>query len=237
MEWAVTLDQFWRQADAIKRQTELRVEAKMGQLRAMPIGDLREVLVQYRFFTIYYIGDLALLLARMPFGKLRSFLGQVLSEELGDGSPDRSHPALYDSFLSSIGVSSKALSKAIPENLEMLDALRAQLTRSTVPFGIGLRGMGGECLCQTYLTCLHDHFRSNAEIQSRGHQIDWRFWDIHIGEIDLAHVEQTKSAISEAITGDPDMVAELQEGYRQSIQAWDSFWDNIFFGKAPQEVI
>ena len=65
---------------------------------------LRQVCTQYRFFTIDYISDLALLLAKLPFGGLRSLLSQILAEELGEGDAAKAHPEIYDRFLASIGV-------------------------------------------------------------------------------------------------------------------------------------
>ena len=48
-------------------------------------------------------------------------------------------------------------------------------------YGVGLRGMGGECVCQ-YLSRFYEHLMKNRYIQERKQQIDWRFWDLHVGE-------------------------------------------------------
>lgn len=47
---------------------------------------------------VYNIPDLAILIARMKDGNLRSFLGHVLSDELGHGDSQKAHPRLYDDF-------------------------------------------------------------------------------------------------------------------------------------------
>ncbi|MGZ3461518.1 MAG: hypothetical protein ACXU86_23760, partial [Archangium sp.] len=92
----MTVQEFWAEADKARLGTEQKAQAKMQHLQSAPIEALRRVLHQYRYFTIYYIRDMALLLARLPFGKLRTFLGQVLSEELGEGDHLLGHPQLYD---------------------------------------------------------------------------------------------------------------------------------------------
>src|SRR5262245_27102604 len=67
-------DSFWTFADAAKEATEALAAQKMKALEHMPVEALREFCTQYRFFTIEYISDLALLLAKLPFGGLRSLL-------------------------------------------------------------------------------------------------------------------------------------------------------------------
>lgn len=87
-----TREQFWRFADAAKEATEALAAQRMKVLPSLDIADLRGFCVQYRFFTIDYITDLAVLVARLPSGGLRSLLSRILSEELGDGDPAKAHP-------------------------------------------------------------------------------------------------------------------------------------------------
>ena len=68
-------------------------------LATAPVANLREILTQYRYFTVYYIADLALLLARLDDGPMRSFLADILYDELGCGKAKLAHPQLYDDFL------------------------------------------------------------------------------------------------------------------------------------------
>jgi hypothetical protein len=81
------MQQFWKLADSSKTEAEFLADRKLKELQNLPIESLRNIFVQYRYFTIYYIADMALLVHRLPFGKLRSLLAEFLSEELGDGSP------------------------------------------------------------------------------------------------------------------------------------------------------
>ncbi len=225
----MTPEQFWQQADHVKRMTMDKAEAWMEPLRAAPLETVRKVMLQYRVFTTHYIDDLALLVSRLPLGDLRSFLGQVLSEELGEGSHARSHPYLYDTFLDSLGVEGFADPACeLSANRTLLRELTGELAMRSVGFGVGLRGMGGECLCQTYLVQLWESFRDNPHVRELAPAIDWRFWEIHTGEVDTAHVVATRKLIDDYVHEHPDQIPDLARGYERSIGAWDSFWENVF---------
>ena len=219
---------FWRFADEAKDATEALAEQKMRALPRMPIEALRQFCTQYRFFTIDYISDLALLLARLPFGGLRSLLSQILAEELGDGDAAKAHPVVYDRFLASIGVAREALDQPLPANRGILAGLTRELSSHGPAFGVGLRGMGGECLCQTYLAVMFEHLREHPWLQQHAGDIDWEFWTIHAGEQDILHGELTRQAIDDYIRREPEALPELARGYERSIGAWNQFWENIF---------
>nr|WP_255699076.1 iron-containing redox enzyme family protein [Luteimonas sp. Y-2-2-4F] len=206
----------------------------MKPLAELPIEALRPICIQYRFFTIDYISDLALLVARLPFGGLRSLLGQILAEELGEGDPARAHPDVYDRFLSSIGVEAEAMQRQLPSNAGVLQGLTRELADGSVAAGVGLRGMGGECLCQTYLSVMFEHMRENPYMRRHEDRIDWAFWTIHTGEEDIVHGELTRAAIDDYIREDDRVLPELAKGYERSIVAWNRFWENIFQAYAPR---
>ncbi|PPJ40882.1 hypothetical protein C0063_13330 [Pseudoxanthomonas sp. KAs_5_3] len=229
-----TREQFWRVADAAKEATEALAAQRMRILPSLDIAELRGFCVQYRFFTIDYITDLALLVSRLPFGGLRSLLGQILSEELGEGDPARAHPTVYDRFLSSIGVDDRDIERVLPANARILQGLTRDLTRNPVAYGVGLRGMGGECLCQTYLSVMFEHMRTHPYLRANEDRIDWEFWTIHTGEEDIVHGELTRAAIDEYLRHDPSVLPELARGYERSISAWNLFWQNILDAHAPQ---
>ena len=221
-------DSFWRFADQAKEATEALAEERMRTLAHMPVEAVRQVCTQYRFFTIDYIGDLALLVAKLPFGGLRSLLSQILAEELGEGDARRAHPAIYDRFLASIGVEAGELEHCLPANHAILSGLTDELSASTPAFGVGLRGMGGECLCQTYLSVLFEYLRVHPYMLDNEDRIDWEFWTIHAGEQDIIHGELTRQAIDDYIRREPGALPELARGYERSITAWNLFWLNIF---------
>ncbi|MCL1636058.1 iron-containing redox enzyme family protein [Luteimonas sp. SX5] len=225
---------FWRFADSAKEATEALAAEKMKALPRLPIEALRQICTQYRFFTIDYISDLALLLAKLPFGGLRSLLSEILAEELGEGDPAKAHPEVYDRFLASIGVAPEDLERRLPANRDVLGGLTRELRDRGPAFGVGLRGMGGECLCQTYLSVMFEHMRAHPYLREREDYIDWEFWTIHTGEQDIVHGELTRQAIDDYLRHDSSVLPELAQGYERSITAWNLFWQNIFDAYAPQ---
>ena len=224
---------FWRFADQAKAATEALAEQRMRSLAHAPVDAVRQVCTQYRFFTIDYISDLALLLAKLPFGNLRSLLSQILAEELGEGDANQAHPQVYDRFLASIGVAPDELDRGLPANRAILGGLTGELSRRDPAFGVGLRGMGGECLCQTYLSVMFEHLRAHPYMREHADRIDWEFWTIHTGEQDLVHGELTRRAIDDYLRDDPDVLQDLAQGYERSITAWNLFWKNIFDAFVP----
>lgn len=219
---------FWQFADRAKEATESLAEQKMKALPHMSVEALRQFCTQYRFFTIDYISDLALLVAKLPFGGLRSLLSEILAEELGEGDAARAHPEVYDRFLASIGVGPEQLQRRLPANREILSALTDELRSNDPAFGVGLRGMGGECLCQTYLSVMFEHMRTHPYMREHADRIDWEFWTIHTGEEDIVHGELTRRAIDDYIREDARVLPDLAKGYELSITAWNQFWENIF---------
>src|SRR5687767_4828439 len=100
INWS-SIDDFWQVADDLQD----RAFQSAGELFAFAEEanpeELTSLLIQYRYFTIYYTTDLAIIIARLKDGKLRSFLADLLFDELGRGDPLGAHPRLYDDFLRS----------------------------------------------------------------------------------------------------------------------------------------
>jgi hypothetical protein len=220
---------FWSIADTEKMAAEYQVDENLRFLQTASIETLRRIFVQYRFFTIYYISDLALLVAKLPFGTLRSSLAEFLNDELGNGNQSGAHPRLYDDFLRSLGVGEEALTAANPACIATLEGVSRSLSERSWAYGVGLRGMGGECLCQIYLSSMYDNFMQNPAIQRIKDQLAWKFWEIHIGDVDIHHRERTRDAINQLITSSPDLISDLAAGYLESKGAWDAFWKRIYF--------
>jgi hypothetical protein len=204
-----------------------------GSIAHCDADTLRKLLIQYRFFTIYYISDLSYLVAKLPFGKLRSFMAHILNEELGSGDDRQAHPEVYDAFLRSIGVDQQALEIGIAGNLTMLEEIQQALLREPYPYGVGLRGMGGECMCQVYLANLHSHLIHNPYIQANHDKVDWRFWDIHVGPVDVHHREETRALLDQLILNTPELSRQISDGFQASVRTWDQFWTNIANAATP----
>ena len=216
-------------ADNARTQTEYLADRKLQALEHAPLDVLKRVFVQYRYFTLFYISDLALLVYRLPFGDLRSLLADFLNDELGNGQHDQAHQRIYDDFLVSLGIPPEELgANALPSNLQLLRDLSDLVMKESPWYAVGLRGMGGECLCQVYLAAMHAHFMKNPAIQALKDRLDQRFWDIHTGEVDIEHRERLREALMAAVEREPAALEGLVAGYKKSKGVFDRFWDNIF---------
>ena len=223
-----TMAEFWEFSRAAWSTAQHLVDRNVESLQHADLDQLRSVLIQYRWFTHYYSGDLAVLIYKLPPSSLRSFLAECLLEEQGMGDPSQTHPAMYDRFLMTLGVAPDELETNVDaRNLELLDSFRSKLLRGDYMYGVGLRGMGGECLCQVYLEAVHHYLLKNEEIVKRRRDIDWRFWDIHASEADQMHGEKARELIERlAIT--PEKIASLTAGYLEAEQMFMEFWHNAY---------
>src|SRR5690242_15284465 len=161
---SIPVDDFWQVADELQERALQSAESLFALAEEANPKEFISLLIQYRFFTIYYTTDLAILISRLTEGRLRSFLGELLFDELGRGNPLEAHPRLYDDFLRSIGVTDQDLDGlAMSANIGLLNAVRKSLADSntSTTYGVGLRGMGGECVCQVYLARLYEHMMKN----------------------------------------------------------------------------
>jgi hypothetical protein len=228
---SITIEHFWQEADELQERALQSAGSLFALAEEAAPKDLIALLIQYRFFTIYYTTDLAILIARLRDGKLRSFLADLLFDELGRGDPAEAHPCLYDDFLRSIGVTRPDLdSVAIGANLGLLESARRGLIDPNISttYGVGLRGMGGECVCQIYLARLYEHMIKNPYIRQRSSSIDWKFWNLHVGHHDIEHRKKTREIIhDEIVLQGSSAIADLGRGYHESMISWTAFWTNI----------
>jgi hypothetical protein len=227
----MTSDDFWKITEAKRVETETNTDPRFECLQTANLDVLRKIMLQYRFFTKYYITDLGLLVSKLPPGKMRSMLGSILYEELGSGDSEGDHLRLWDCFLISLGINEAAPENSgNPKNIALLEELSRLLRKGSVGYGIGLRGMGGECVCHVYLVRMYEFLIRNPYIRERRGEIDWRFWDIHVGETDIRHQEMIHEAIGELIAADPNQIENLADGYERAMAIWWAFWANVFDG-------
>lgn len=222
-----TIAEFWELASNARSTTKHLLDADVQSLEHANIDRLRSVLIQYRWFTSYFTGDLAILIYKLPPSSLRSLLSEFLVEELGMGDPAQTHPAMYDRFLIGLGVSPEDLeTTADPNNVALLESFRHKLLTGDYMYGIGLRGMGAECLCQVYLEAVHHYLIKNKEVIARQKSLEWTFWDIHASEADQMHGEKTRLYIERLVTA--DNIASLAAGYLEAEQMFMQFWANSY---------
>ena len=229
------IEAFWARAALSKLEAKFAVAREMDALPHLSIQALRAIALQYRYFTQAFVTDLAFLVARCPEGRLRSLLGQLVDEELGRGDPEQAHLRLYDRFLDSIGAiepgaSAGELSTRVhPRVRELLAGLRDRTLHSSTFYAIGMRGMGGECVCGVYFSVMYVHLRKHPFIIENESNIDWRFWDIHAGHADAEHNQLVRAAVAELLHGEhPDAVNEVAAGFDYGTATWDGFWTTVY---------
>jgi pyrroloquinoline quinone (PQQ) biosynthesis protein C len=222
------LDEFWELTANARLVATHLADTNVRRLEQADLPTLRAILVQYRWFTAYFPGDLGLLIQKMPPSRMRTFLGEILHEELGSGDPAQAHLALYDNFLETLGITqAEAEESANPHSIALLEMIRHRLINGGYAFGIGLRGMGGECLCQVYLESINHYLFRNKEVQRMLPQLDVTFWDIHAGEADQAHASKTREYIEEMCNTE-DQIRQCSLGYLDAERMWKVFWENAY---------
>lgn len=216
-------------ADEFRLETQYQADKKLNFLSSASLEHLQQICLQYRFFTQEFSSNLGLLISKMPPGYFKTLLGEILHEELGEGNPEKAHISLYDYFLDSIGTTKETLEISIlPENAVLLEEIRGLLLSMPAAYGIGLVGMGGECLCQIYLSQMHKRLLENPFIQQNKPNLAWTFWDFHTGEADIIHRQKVRAAIGDFVDQDPMNVEYLTSGYLRAKASWDQFWANNF---------
>ena len=225
----ITTEQFWVMAEETRLQTEYRVDTQLNFLKSLSLDTLKQICLQYRYFTQDFPDNLAVLISKLPQGNLKSLLGEILNQELGEGNPSRSHLRLYDNFLLSLGISEDILETSVhPENDALLSELRLLTSSQPAAYGIGLVGMGGECLCQIYLANMYENLLKNPYLEANKEQIDWQFWTFHAGEADVSHRRQVRQMIDEVVSKEPKSVEYLAAGYLKAKGNWDQMWNHNF---------
>ena len=223
------LEDFWHRADADALRMKYSLDVNLNVLQALPAADLRQLLLEYYAFTDRYTEDLGILLGRLGEGQLKDTLGDILEDEQGRGADLRSHRRLYSDFLVSLGIpAARVIDYRNAANLSILDQVTSRLRTCSLPFAIGARGMGGECLCQIYLEVMYEKFIKNPSVAAEKDRIEWEFWEIHTGPVDQVHRERTREAISSFFTDRPGDVEELSKGFEYGLGSWDAFWRNAF---------
>ena len=212
LETTTTMEDFWAFADDAKTAAQYDADKKLQYLEHALPDDLRKIAVQYRHFVKRYPANLAMLVARLPYGKLRSLLAKILAEELGDGKAEDAHIVWYDSFLYSIGVDEEAMQNVLPENDGLLNEIASDCYNMPWSYAVGLVGMGGECLCQIYLTSMYKYLLRNPFIIAEGDKVDHNFWKYHTGPEDAAHRILVRNAINEII--DDEQAKQILDGYK-----------------------
>lgn len=219
------INDFWQMANEQQLRAEVASKDYLQWVATASAPALRRLFIEYRPLTDGYPADLALLVARTPQGRLRSLLAQLLDEELGDGDPAAAHIVMLDDFMRSIGVADEDLgAHKSPVIAGVLEEMNRVVRTSSVYQAVAMRGMGSECVCQTYLEALHEQLLKNEWLTENRPSLDWTFWDIHAGPADQAHNAFMREAVDQLMRADPSSVDELAAGYRLSQDLFDRFF-------------
>lgn len=219
--------EFWELTESTRTATGYAADKNLAIVREAKLSTVRDACLQYRFFTKYFCDDLAMLAYRSPRGSFKSQVSQMLYDELGNGDHRLAHLELYDSFLTTIGVSGGTAERerrGDPSIIAMLEELRRLTRDAPLFYSIGVRGMAGECLCQVYLEMMNSCLRANPAIKPIAEQIDWRFWEIHAGQEDKTHRVRTREVIDDIVGDEPDHLEDLKAGYLKGKTIFDEFW-------------
>lgn len=223
-----TRQDFWDLTDTERLTAEYDANDKLKYLETASIDVLIDIFHEYRFFIKYFISDLGILLYKAPFGKFKCIVAEIAADELGS-TPDKTHLMLWDNFLVSIGDDPNTLEESnYADNITILEELSALMLEKSFYYGVGLRGMGAECLCQIYLSSAYKRLVKNPNIEAIKDNVDWLFWDIHTGEEDIQHGIIVRNAIDDLLKTDTSGLRPLAEGYLRAKQNWEQFWDNLY---------
>lgn len=223
-----TMDQFWKLADESKVNAQYEADGSIAFLKEANLEEIQKICLQYRYFVERYPDNLSRLLAKMPNQQLKSLLCSILSEEMGSGEISGAHIVWYDRFLLSIGVKEEDLATGIyDENEDILSEIEYRCQAKSFEHVVGMVGMGGECLCQIYLTVMYRNLRQNPVMRAMSKQVDWEFWTYHVGEEDIEHRRLVRECINEMVMGE-NGVKDLAAGYSFGKGTWDKFWENNF---------
>lgn len=223
-----TMADFWSTADESKLTTQYNADSRIKFLQDASMDEIRGICIQYRYFVGRYPDFLSRLLSILPHQPLKSLLASIISEEVGDGKIEDSHLVWYDNFLLSIGVTFDQIQNSLyPENDDILSNIEDLCLAKPYEFVIGMVGMGGECLCQIYLTVMYKYLRKNPHVRALGNSIDWTFWTFHVGEEDIEHRRLVREYIGDSVHG-KERVQNLTNGYVYGKNTWDRFWRNNY---------
>jgi hypothetical protein len=113
---------------------------------------------------------------------------------------------------------------------ELLADLRDRTVHRSTFYALGMRGLGGECVCGVYFSVMHVHLRKHPFIVENEARIDWKFWDIHAGHADVTHNQLVRAAVAELLLASdrPDAVGEVAAGYDHGTATWESFWATVY---------
>lgn len=219
----ITRQDFWTIIDQDKMIKDLSNDEKINIFKHLDLETLARILHQYRFIVDHHANHLAILISLMSQSPVKSFFGEILYEEIGNGEFEKSHLRLFDNFLQSLP-KYNSNQQINPQVEKLLEDYHSHIFSHNLNYGIGLAGLGTECICQMYLTALFEQLKQNPKIKAIDNKIDWEFWLIHVGEVDINHRTKMRNMISKLVENKENDSKDIVQGYFKSVR----FWDELF---------
>jgi hypothetical protein len=200
-----------------KQEAEAYCADTLSWVSSVESGSLAAACTPGYSMTVAFVDDLATVLMKLDYGPMKTLFGHLISEELGcdveggppGGDPRQGHAELYKQFLISLGGDGEE----DPWSCSAANAIQMRLASESVGFGIGARGMGGECLCQVYLTEFCKQLLRNPAMKEHHDVIDHRFMEIHTGPADREHAEMFMEQLTGWAAANPDLIPDIVRGY------------------------
>ena len=229
-----SIHEFWTATEDTVVAEEIVARDRLGRLANCSVHEMILLFRHYRLFTQRHIDDLAVVHSRLPFSPFKAFVSKVLYEEFGMQTGegfDNNHVALLDAFLVSLGARQEFCEDPqldLPSNLALLEGITEDVQAQSLPYAIGLRGMGAECLCQVYLTAMFELSERNPVFIERRPNLDLRFEALHRGPVAVEHRIQMRDWIAELVLRDPGSLEQLKAGYERARRSFHEFFENIY---------
>lgn len=221
--------EFWEWVEATKKEAEVNMPKKFEWLSHASEAGIQRAITQFYPFIWHYTYDLSEIVGRLPHSPLRTLVAQILSEELGDGNYAFCHLEMWRSFIYSMGVNKDVDVDSLidPKVLKIISEQSNIIRNVNVDEALGLRGIIGECVCETYLKALHTNIIKNPAWHKYGNKIDNTFWDIHLNGGDEHHNQLIIQGVSNYVAGDESKLKDIEKGYIAAMDIWQRYWDTI----------
>ena len=157
-------------------------------------------------------------------------LGHNLWEELGEGDPDRAHPALFRRFTRALGLSDADLASipAEPETQAMID------TYLGLAHQLGLPGiLGAICYASEGIVgALYAQIRKGLFQAIQFPEGSLEFFDVHV-QVDDGHADQIESVLLPLLRTEADVLV-VEEALSLAMDARCRFFDAVLRVAVPE---
>ncbi len=221
--------EFWDWVEATKQDAEENMPKEFSWLSEVSETGMQQAAIQFHSFIWFYTYDLAKIIGKLPHSPLRTLVAEILSEELGDGDFSRSHLHLWEKFVYSLGVDhNKDIKSLVHKDVfNIVNAQSDRIGEVSLHQALGLRGIIGECVCETYLKSLHINLVKNPLWAEKGEEINTLFWHIHLDGGDEEHNQMVIDGVSDYAKDDPVILQEIADGYIEAMEIWKIYWGVI----------